>query len=198
MNKDKKDKYLIFDTETTGLVKNWKAPISDVDNWPRLVQLAWSVYDNSGNLITSKNFIIKPDGFTIPNEAAKVHGITNKIANEKGVSIKFVLNEFSKEITESNFLVAHNIDFDCIVLEAEFFREHLDNKLPSISKICTMKQSTDYLKIPGNYGNYKWPTLSELYMKLFNKSFKETHRAEKDVEACAKCFFELKRKGVFK
>ena len=188
--------YLIFDTETTGLVKDWNAPISDVDNWPRLVQLAWSVYDNSGNLIASKNFIIKPDGFTIPNEAAKIHGITNKIANEKGVSIKMVLNEFSDVINESDILVAHNINFDCIVLEAEFYREHLDNKLSNISKICTMKQSTDYLKIPGNYGNYKWPALSELYFKLFNKSFKETHRAEKDVEACAKCFFELKKKGI--
>jgi len=33
--------YLFFDTETTGLPKNWKAPIEDLNNWPRLVQLAW-------------------------------------------------------------------------------------------------------------------------------------------------------------
>ena len=26
--------YLIFDTETTGLPKNFKAPITDTDNWP--------------------------------------------------------------------------------------------------------------------------------------------------------------------
>ena len=23
-----------FDTETTGLPRNWKAPITDIDNWP--------------------------------------------------------------------------------------------------------------------------------------------------------------------
>ena len=52
--------YLIFDTETTGLPKNWRAPISDTENWPRCVQLAWQVHDEIGNLIESKSYIIKP------------------------------------------------------------------------------------------------------------------------------------------
>ena len=46
--------YLFFDTETTGLPKNWKAPITDLENWPRLVQLAWLVYDNIGNKIINE------------------------------------------------------------------------------------------------------------------------------------------------
>ena len=50
--------YLIFDTETTGLPKNWRAPISDTENWPRCVQLAWQVHDEIGNLIESKSYII--------------------------------------------------------------------------------------------------------------------------------------------
>lgn len=45
--------YLIFDTETTGLQKNWKAPVSDIDNWPRLVQIAWLQCDNSGNVLSN-------------------------------------------------------------------------------------------------------------------------------------------------
>ena len=51
--------YLFFDTETTGLPKDWKAPISDLDNWPRLVQIAWSHYDSSGNEISNNSYIIK-------------------------------------------------------------------------------------------------------------------------------------------
>jgi hypothetical protein len=42
--------YLFFDTETTGLPKNWKAPVTDLNNWPRLVQLAFLLFDNNGNL----------------------------------------------------------------------------------------------------------------------------------------------------
>ena len=65
--------YLIFDTETTGLPKNWRAPISDTENWPRCVQLAWQVHDELGNLIESKSYIVKPDDYDIPFESEKIH-----------------------------------------------------------------------------------------------------------------------------
>jgi DNA polymerase III subunit alpha len=65
--------YLIFDTETTGLPKRDNAPLTDFDNWPRLVQLAWQMHDPDVKILGSKNFIIKPDGFTIPYSAEKVH-----------------------------------------------------------------------------------------------------------------------------
>ena len=51
--------YLIFDTETTGLPQNWKAPLTDFDNWPRCVQLAWQLHDKKGKLLDVKNYIIK-------------------------------------------------------------------------------------------------------------------------------------------
>ena len=63
--------YLFFDTETTGLPRNWKAPVTDLNNWPRLVQLAYLLYDNKGNKISGGDFIIKPNGFTIPTDASK-------------------------------------------------------------------------------------------------------------------------------
>ena len=43
--------YLIFDTETTGLPKSWNAPITDTDNWPRCIQIAWQLHDNMGNIV---------------------------------------------------------------------------------------------------------------------------------------------------
>ena len=49
--------YLFFDTETTGLPKNYKAPASDLNNWPRLVQLAYHLYDNDGNKISEGDHI---------------------------------------------------------------------------------------------------------------------------------------------
>lgn len=58
--------YLFFDTETTGLPKRWNAPVTDLENWPRLVQLAWIMYDDRGNMLESRDVIVKPEGFTIP------------------------------------------------------------------------------------------------------------------------------------
>lgn len=59
---------------------NYKAPNYDIQNWPRLVQLAWILADDKGNKIHSGNLIVRPDGFEIPTDAAKVHGITTEIA----------------------------------------------------------------------------------------------------------------------
>ena len=57
---------LFFDTETTGLPQRWNAPVTDVNNWPRLVQLAWIMCDGKGNIIEERSDIVKPEGFAIP------------------------------------------------------------------------------------------------------------------------------------
>ncbi len=188
--------YLIFDTETTGLPVDWKAPISNFDNRPRLVQIAWYHCDNSGNILTDSNYIVKPQGFTIPEDSTEVHGISTEMAKNEGVNLKTVLVDFSKAISQSSFLVAHNMNFDEKIVGAEFLRANVDNQLPIIPKICTMEMSTDYCKLPGKYGNYKWPSLSELHYKLFDKHLDEAHDAAVDVKACVNCFFELKKREI--
>jgi len=90
--------YLFFDTETTGLPKNWKAPVTDLNNWPRLVQLAFLYYDNNGNMISGGDFIIKPEGFTIPTEASRIHGISTDRAIQEGQLLKNVLQNFQSFI----------------------------------------------------------------------------------------------------
>ncbi len=189
--------YLFFDTETTGLPKNWRAPVSDLSNWPRLVQIAWLQCDTSGKEILKQSYIIKPDNFEIPSEAIKVHRISNEKANRIGISLKKALSEFSTILRSSKLLIAHKINFDEKVVGSELIRTKIENNLPSIAKICTMLATTDFCKIPGLYG-YKWPTLMELHKKLFNSSFEDAHNALSDVSACAKCFFELKKRRIIK
>src|SRR3989338_600187 len=104
--------YLFFDTETTGLPKNWNAPVSDSDNWPRLVQIAWLQCDNSGKEIVKQSYIIKPENFKIPPEAIKIHRISNEKANKQGLPLKKVLSEFSTVLGNSKILVAHKMSFD--------------------------------------------------------------------------------------
>ena len=187
--------YLFFDTETNGLPKNWKAPITDLSNWPRLVQIAWIVYDKLGNKIEQNDHIVKPDGFTIPVAASSIHGISTERALLEGINLQIVLDEFYQQIQKVSVLVAHNISFDEKIVGAEFIRNKIDNPIKTKRKICTMKSTTDYVAIPGYYG-YKWPKLSELHRKLFGFDFEEAHNAAADINATAKCFWEAKRLGI--
>lgn len=188
--------YLFFDTETTGLPKSYNALPEEVDNWPRMVQLAWLLYNEKGKEVQSKNFIIKPHGFQIPTEATRIHGITTELAQKKGVEIAKALKEFSASTQKSELLVAHNIAFDLPILKAEYLRTKIENNLLMPAKFCTMISTIEFCRIPRWNGGYKWPKLSELHAKLFGKELKNGHNAFIDAKATAKCFFELQRRGV--
>jgi len=114
--------FLIFDTETTGLPNKYNAPISDSENWPRMVQLAWQLHDNTGKLLTAKNYIVKPEGYDIPIGVSNIHGITTERAIRDGYDLSFVLEEFNKDIEKTVYNVGHNIDFDLNIVGAEFYR----------------------------------------------------------------------------
>ncbi len=187
--------YLFFDTETTGLPRNWNAPVTDTANWPRMVQLAWMLYDYDGRLVESDNHIIYPEGFTIPREAAVLHGITTERAKAEGEALDTILELFEALLDEAVMLVAHNMKFDEKIMGAELIRAGRNNSLPGKPKLCTMELSTDFCRLPGRYG-YKWPKLSELHYKLFRTHFDEAHNAAVDIEVTAKCFWEMKRLKV--
>ena len=192
--------YLIFDTETTGLPKNWKAPITDTDNWPRCIQIAWQLHDEMGELIEDQNYLIKPDNFEIPYESQKIHGISTELAIEEGNSLDEVLEKFNQSLEKSSFVIGHNVSFDINVIGCEFYRQQLKNSLSSKKLLDTCTEDTALLcELPGGRGGkYKLPTLIELHEFLFDTSFKEAHNATADVEATARCFLELIRIRRFK
>jgi len=189
--------YLFFDTETTGLPRNWRAAVTELENWPRLVQIAWAFYKD-GVEVSSHDVIIKPEGFEIPLEASNIHGVTTERAKTEGVPLQTALSEFNNLVEQADFLVAHNISFDEMIVGAEFLRSNMLNSLVFKQKICTKDMSTNFCAIPSanGYGGYKWPKLSELHMKLFGTEFEDSHNARADVEATAKCFWELKARGI--
>jgi len=187
--------YLFFDTETTGLPKSWKAPVSDTGNWPHIVQIAWALFDDGGKQLAFQDHIIKPEGFVIPESATAIHGISTEKALQEGRLGAEVLKDFSGAVQNAERLVAHNLDFDEKMVRVELLRLGMPDVFGTIQKICTMKASTKYCKIPGPYGD-KWPKLSELHIKLFEVDFEDQHNAASDVLCCAKCFFELRRRAV--
>jgi DNA polymerase-3 subunit epsilon len=187
--------YLFFDTETTGLPRNWKAPVTDLNNWPRMIQVAWILCDTEGNRIESYDCIIKPENFSIPIESSEVHGISTVKAINEGESLEKTLVKFNELVEKSKFIVAHNISFDEKIIGAEFLRKRIKSDFEQKRKLCTMQSSTDYCKISGHYG-YKWPKLSELHIKLFGVDFDGAHDASADIHATAKCFWEMRKKGL--
>lgn len=188
--------FLIYDTETTGLPKDFNAPLSDSDNWPRLVQLAWQIHDEEGQLLEVKNYIVKPEGFTIPYNAEKIHGISTKRALKQGMPLEEVLEEFEKDIAKARFLVGHNLSFDLNIVGAEHCRLNKGSELLKKEVIDTKDESTNFCAIPGRGGRFKWPSLTELHEKLFGVAFEEAHNAAADVEATTRCFLELVRLSV--
>ena len=189
--------YLIFDTETTGLPRNYSAPISDTDNWPRMVQLAWQLHGPMGELIEAKNFIVRPEGYDIPFNSEKIHGISTERALREGADLAFVLAEFAKSVAQARFAVGQNISFDIPVVGCEYFRKGMENPIPALGVLDTMSEVTANLcKIPGGRG-YKFPKLIELHTHLFGEGFSAAHNASADVEATARCFLELIRRGLY-
>lgn len=191
------ERYLFFDTETSGLPNNFNAPSSNTKNWPRLVQLSWIVTDDKGNKLKECNYIIRPEGFRIPMEATRIHGISNQTAILKGVNIKKVLNEFMEDAGNSSLLIGHNLSFDKKIVGAELIRMGYLDTLKNKPSFCTMESTVDFCKISNYTGyGYKFPKLQELYRKLFGQNFGNEHDASADVAATFKCFWELKKRGI--
>ena len=191
--------YLIFDTETTGLPKRWDAPITDTDNWPRAIQIAWQLHDAMGNCIEHQDYLIQPDGFNIPYDAEKVHGISTELAQEQGVPLSEVLNKFNIALTKTKFVVGQNVKFDLNIMGAEFVRGEVANPLQELPVLDTCTERTASLcQIPGGRGGkFKLPTLTELHEFLFEQPFAEAHNATADVEATSRCFLELIRREEY-
>ncbi len=188
--------YIVFDTETTGFAQNTKAPYSDLDNWPRMVQISWQVHDNLGQLIDNQDYIIRPEGYDIPFRAAKIHGITTEKALEEGRDLKEVLELFLRAIENLKVLVGHNLEFDLGVIGSECFRKNLAYPIEGFKVADTMHIGTDVCRIPTRNPNvFKYPKLSELYTFLFEEEFEEAHNSAADVNATARVFFEMLRRG---
>ena len=191
--------FLIFDTETTGLPKKWNAPVSDSDNWPRCIQLAWQLHDVNGKIINNKSCLIKPEGFDIPFESEKIHGISTSLGKKNGQNLEDVIESFLNDLKKAKYLIGHNVKFDINIVGAELFRLGISSQFADLRVLDTCTELTaNICKIRGGRsGKFKFPTLIELYDFLFKESFDQAHNASADVEATARSFFELIRLNIF-
>lgn len=187
--------HLFFDTETTGMAK-FGAPPEDPAQ-PHLVQLGAILCDADGRVRAEMNLLIKPDGWTIEPQAQAVHGISVEQCEEFGVSRKAALLLFYRMAMSARKLVAHNIEFDLLVLRAALHRASVDPTWLDSGKLawtCTMKDATNVLQIPGKRGGFKWPNLAEAHRHLLGCDFDGAHDAMEDVRACKRVFYALQER----
>lgn len=185
---------LVFDTETTGFA-NFKN--DHKSQTARLVQFAGILFDESQQRIATYQSLVQPDGFEIPKEASDVHGITTEYAQQFGVPISYTLDWlFNILIQFEPLVVAHNIQFDKLIVDSEFYRAGyvVNSAFTDLDTFCTMLEATKFCAIPGRYGKPKWPKCTEAYSILCGKELVGAHGALQDAEATAEIYFELKRR----
>ena len=197
-------KYLFVDTETTGTPKDYDGDVYDVDNWPRVVQLAWMLVDEDGKLVSDDCSIVKNKGM-VPKSAEEVHGISTERMRAEGVSPKDAYKKLMDAIACAEYVIIHNVDFDKPVIAADMLRHKMNDlaeKFLNQSFYCTMKNGVDICRLPGYHGEYKYPKLVELLGKLYfddsSVSIGGLHSADADVLVTYRCFMKMKEKGYTK
>lgn len=199
---------LFVDTETTGKL-DFKLSLLHPSQ-PRLVQLAawlgrWSEEKQAVEHVESMNEIVQPDGWTIPDDAAAIHGITTERARTFGKPLHEVLDRFcslvegADEFMSAGCFIAHNTAFDTRVMLGELARNGRDPALLNMLRpFCTMQSLTTRMKLPGKFrGTFKWPTLDEAYEFCFQKPIdnREKHEAMVDLLACKDIWEHGRREG---
>ena len=190
---------LVFDTETTGLIPK-RESISNTNNWPHIVQLSWIIFDlTQKKIVKTEDYIVKC-AVDIPEESTKIHKISNSISQKLGIPIKEAIDLFEKDEKTCDKVVAHNLDFDKLMIMVECERlkyNHIFVKdYQALWECCTMKESTEYCNIvrlrKNNSSYVKYPSLTELYFKLFEKKPVGVHNSLVDSLVCLRCYLKFK------
>ena len=185
---------LFFDVETTGLPPR-AAKSRDFEKFDgcRVVSIAWVLRDQ--DIVFSQRYSVVDTGNSDGTIGAEhIHGVTSEVMREHGKPVEFILRDFMDDVKRAKLTVAHNMEFDQKVVAAELYRmgcsEEAQYLLEQQSR-CTMKTTTNLVKIKTKYGSYKWPKLDELHCFLFGESFDNAHHTMCDVDALIKCFYKL-------
>lgn len=204
---------VFFDTETTGKAELKRAP-EDVCQ-PDIVQLAAALWDEDTQVIwTGINAVVHPHLnadpaqrllFRISDDVAKIHGITHQHALDFGQPRRTLLSNFNFMCRAADTIVAHNLDFDWLIMQTAYYREGVAHRLGPLHRVCTMRAATDVVRLPKPDGwkgkpkpgdMYKWPTLTECYQHFFGERFEGAHNAMNDVIAMMKVWRELRKAGA--
>lgn len=187
--------FLIFDCSPVSRPLDYKAPFTDTNAWPRLIHLTWILLDAKLQLMEDFDCIVKPEGWEVTEEILKYAHLDQEDIDRKGGDVDDILDKFHAACEKANYVLAHNIKFNESIIAAECMRRVKNIELFKKDKFCLMQEGTYFCKLPAKGGGYKWPTLNELHVTLFQKGYTPTNNARADVIAAARCFIKLMKTG---
>jgi len=179
--------YVVFDTETTGLLDN-SLP-ADHPSQPRLAHLAMIFLDSDLQVEDVLDLYVKPDGWVMPPEAERVNGLSTEFLEQVGVPIAEVLDAYEKAIKDGRVTVCHNAQFDCKMMRGELRRAGRPDLFEQTPNICTMRAFKAWRKIFKGYNL----VAACAYFKI---PYEKAHRATADAVACKNLFIELRKVGA--
>lgn len=201
---------LMYDTETSG-IPAFEQPSGHPDQ-PHIVQVGAALVDlDTGRELATLDLIVRPDGWTIPDDVAKIHGITTEMAMHLGVpevvAVDALLSLWRPHAPRLR--VAHNESFDARIFRIALkrFVDPRDPAAPmAMSDIwkaspaeCTQRLATPILKLPptakmraAKRFHHKSANLAEAYQHFTGKPLEGAHNAMVDVRACAAVYMAIK------
>lgn len=186
-------KYAIIDTETSGLF-DFSKP-ADAEGQPRLASITIILHDPESAPLPS-SFLIRPEGWVMNEDAAKVHGLTQAKLVAEGVPVRDVLLFYTTLINTGHVVVAFNAQFDTKIMRAELRRAGMPDLFEQTPNICLMRACTDICRIPKKSGaGFKFPKLSEACAH-FGIVLRDAHTSLADAEAAAAIFHKLLALGA--
>ncbi len=198
------DLIIFYDTETNGLPQ-WNLPSEDPSQ-PHVTQLAAELCDErSGNTIATMDVLIKPDGWTIPDDLAQLTGITTERAIADGIPLADALQQFTGMWRRTAMRVGHNESFDARMLRIEYFRvlpvdDPFHDQWKGGAAFCTQGKSTKIINLPptakmlaAGRKHAKSPNLGEAYEYFTGKKLEGAHNAAVDLAATKAVYYSIKQ-----
>lgn len=190
------DLALAYDTETTGLIQ-YKLP-SDDPSQPRITQIAADLFNvHTKETVASINFLIKPEGWVIPENVALMTGITTEKCEKYGFPIGDVLPAFMGMVNKASHRIAHNDPFDARMIRIEMMMCGIWDDLAleawkSKESFCTQSNSTKIVNDARPAGDKKkTASMAEAYEYFTDKILTGAHNAKVDMEACKTVYFGI-------
>ena len=205
-------RFLVFDTETTGLPTTKFITPTTLHLWPHIVQFSSLIYDTSLNaIVDTKNYIVTiPDDMVISESSTAIHGITTDMSIHSGNNIDDIIASFISDIKTVDKIIGHNVAFDLNMIKVALMRkihcEATSEKKKKALKCnlhylsnyehvaCTMNDTTAYcnIKMVNKYNKeyIKSPKLIELHNILFNSEPNNLHNSFNDILVTLRCFMK--------
>ena len=193
--------HLIFDTETTGMKDNKRTCTDSCQ--PKLVQFAARLYDDVlDKVVSTVDLTIRPEHggvkWDIPVSASNIHGIPTDTAHHRGVPLHVAVDLAYELFGVADIVVAHNLDFDKTVMRramrmtTDIYEEHYVDPFEGVKTFCTMKTTTNILKIKKARGGFKWPKLNDCMQHFYAEDILNAHNALADVDATLRVYKAIK------